>query len=262
MLSFPLVDQLTGIALGADLAPLESGTTHVVACTHRLTRERSYSFLHALWWVWLADGRSAVSVPPGVQDGILGAVASVTTADEMLSPSTARRLRTIVDDGLRAHGLGATDRVIRSLWFACNRDLLRTHRHGKLVRIVDDCTPAAPGIRMPKHCFPGAEGPSDPGGIVYGVEAEGRIASVAYAHRSGILEDKVADLAVETAEPYRRRGYAQTAVSAVVGVLAAAGGEARYACAPDNLASQSTARSVGFVPYATVLVLAAPWEGA
>jgi len=72
------------------------------------------------------------------------------------------------------------------------------------------------------------------------------------------MEDQVADIGVETAPVYRRRGYAKTAVSAVVEHIARTGGEARYGCRPDNLASIATARSVGFVPYGTSLVLAAP----
>ncbi len=34
--------------------------------------------------------------------------------------------------------------------------------------------------------------------------------------------------------------------------------EARYGCSPENRASVATARSVGFVPYGTSLVLSAP----
>ena len=46
--------------------------------------------------------------------------------------------------------------------------------------------------------------------------------------------------------------------TAVVAHLADRGGEARYGCRPDNLASIATARSVGFVPYSTSLVLSVP----
>ena len=53
-------------------------------------------------------------------------------------------------------------------------------------------------------------------------------------------------------------GIAQAAVSALVDAPAQLGGEALYKCGPANAASISTARSVGFVPYATSLILAAP----
>jgi predicted GNAT family acetyltransferase len=105
-------------------------------------------------------------------------------------------------------------------------------------------------LALPAHCFPD--------GIVYGVIADGRVASVAYAHRTGVLEGLVADLGVVTAPAYRQRGYAKTAVAAVVAHVAAAGGEAVYACRPDNAASVATARSVGFVPLGASLVLGAP----
>lgn len=73
-----------------------------------------------------------------------------------------------------------------------------------------------------------------------------------------LLENCVADVGVETAPPYRRRGYAQAVVAAVVEELTDVGGEAAYSCAPENVASVATVRSVGFVPYAKALVLVAP----
>ena len=71
------------------------------------------------------------------------------------------------------------------------------------------------------------------------------------------MEDRIADLGVGTAPGYRRRGYAKTAVAAVVDHITRAGGEALYKCAPANLASAATARSVGFLPYGRGLVLSA-----
>ena len=72
------------------------------------------------------------------------------------------------------------------------------------------------------------------------------------------MEDRVADIGVETAEGHRCRGYAKTVVSAVAGHIIDAGGETRYACRPDNVASIATARSCGFVDYARSLILSAP----
>jgi RimJ/RimL family protein N-acetyltransferase len=84
------------------------------------------------------------------------------------------------------------------------------------------------------------------------------VVSVAFAHRAGILEDRVADIGVETAAGYRRRGYAQAAVAALVGHFTQRGGEARYGCSPSNQASMAIAQSVGFVPYGKSLILSAP----
>ena len=123
------------------------------------------------------------------------------------------------------------------------------HAAAECVPLSGSPPPPADGLRLPAHCLPD--------GVVYGVIADGRVASVAYAHRSGVLEGRVADVAVETAPDYRGRGYAKTAVSALVVHFAATGGEARYACDPGNTASVRTAASVGFVPYGTSVVLAA-----
>ncbi|MEW6749784.1 MAG: GNAT family N-acetyltransferase [Candidatus Latescibacterota bacterium] len=136
-----------------------------------------------------------------------------------------------------------------SCLFACSAGLLRRLPDPPCSRLRDARWPPAAGLTLPQHCFPD--------GIVYGVVRDGRVVSVAYAHRSGHMEGMVADLGVETAPAYRRQGFARQVVGAVVAHVARRGGEALYSCHPDNLASLATARSVGFVPYANALYLSA-----
>ncbi len=248
---FALVDRFHGRRLGLDAEALEPGRTAVVESVRRLGKEQSYGYVRALWWLWWEDGRSAVSVPPGTADAVREAIGDVRSADELLDAALAERLKPPVNAALARVGLEAVDRVWVDLTFACDASLLRRHRHGDCRRLTDAGIPAAEGIELPAHCFPD--------GIAYGVVADGRVASTAYAHRTGVMEGVVADLGVETAAAYRRRGYAQTCVSAVVEHVTRTGGEARYGCAPTNAGSIATARSVGFVPYANSLVLAAPW---
>jgi ribosomal protein S18 acetylase RimI-like enzyme len=239
-----------GIRLDLDLSSVEPGAPVVVESPGRLRREQSYGFIRALWAVWLADGRFAVSVPPGAGETVSAALHNVGSAEALFDPQLAERLVPPVNDALGAAGLEPTDRVWCDACFACNASLLRLHGDGDCRRLTDNSVPPAEGLALPMHCFPD--------GIVYGVVADGHVVSYAFAHRTGVMEDRVADIGVATAASYRRRGYARTAVSRVVEHLARAGGEARYGCRPDNLASAATARSVGFVPHATSLVLAAP----
>lgn len=163
-----------------------------------------------------------------------------------------------MDEALRFHRQRATHRVHRKHLVRLQRDPAphasprrgRAHHRGP-----DTCWARS----QPAHpLLAGRRGQSDPGSAAYGVLADGQIVPVAFSHRSGILEHKVADLGVETSPAHRRRGYAQTVVSPVVASITHQGGEARYGCAIDNSASAATARSVGFVPYATVPVLASP----
>lgn len=250
MTRFALVDQYMGIRLQADLARLEPGQVVVIESGRRLGREQSYGYVHALWWLWLADGRSVVSVPPGAGSAVATIVEGTRGGEQLHDSDLAERLRTPVDRALLEGGVAATDRVIRGLCFACNQSLVRRHRFGECRPLVGQSLPPAEGLRLPIHCFPD--------GIAYGVIADGKVVSVAYAHRAGVMEDQVADLGVETAPAYRRRGYAKTSVSAVVGEITRRGGEARYGCSPKNLASVNTARSVGFRRYGVSLILAAP----
>ncbi len=106
---------------------------------------------------------------------------------------------------------------------------------------------------MPTQCFPDGI----VYGIVYGIVEDRRIVSVANAHRTGLIEDREVDLAVETAPPYRNRGYAKTVVSAVTAHMTSTGGEAVSFCRADNLASMTTAKSVGYVLYGKMVVVIA-----
>jgi len=249
-LQFPLVDRYMGLRLGVEMAGIRPGQLHVVESPRRLAREMSYGYVHALWWVWLHDERTAVSVVPGAGEEVRRIAAAVTERDEFFDLGLAERLKVPADRALRGAGRPVSDRVLSDVFFVCNAKLLRPHRHGDCRRLTDESIAPAEGLRLPTHCFPD--------GVAYGVVADGRIVSVAFAHRAGVMEDSVADVGVETAPGYRRRGYAQTAVSALVEHFTRSGGEARYGCSRGNVASMATARSVGFVPYGVSLILAAP----
>ena len=251
---FPLVEEFSGIHLDANWATVEPGRTTVIESPRRLRHEQSYSFIHGLWWVWLDDGRSVASVPPGAGRAVRGVVAGALSAEARFDPGIADALKRIVDETLLGNRLSATDRKFCDLCFACDASLLGPHGPIESVRLIDDSLPPADGLNLPVHCFPD--------GIVYGVVVQGAVVSIAYAHRTGVMEGKVADLAVETASAWRKRGFARAAVRGVVEHVVKAGGEAHYSCKPGNLASAATARSVGFVSHAKSLILSAPAKDA
>ncbi len=248
--TFLIVDRYLSIRMGIDLSTVTPGRTVVVESDRRLRREQSYGYLRALWWLWLADGRTAISVPPGAGPAVQAIAQQIRGPEELFQPDLAEALKIPINAALRRAGLPAVNRSHTEVSFACNAALLRRHRCGDCCRLTDESIPPAEGLSLPTHCFPD--------GIVYAVIVDGRAVSIACAHRSGLMEDRVADLGVDTAEAHRRRGYAKTAVSAVVEHMTRTGGEAFYTCRPDNHASVATARSVGFVPHCTSLVLLAP----
>ena len=67
---FPLVDRYVGTLLDVDLGSIEPGRLKIVEAPLRLRRQESYGFIHGLWWVWLTDGRTAVSAPPGAGNAL------------------------------------------------------------------------------------------------------------------------------------------------------------------------------------------------
>ena len=233
-----------------DLAALPTGEVKVVETPRRLKREKSYGYTSVFWWLWLADGRTAVSVPHGSGEEVRHIARGVRKAEELRDPALAEQLTTPVNAAMREAGLGTVNRVLQDVCFACNASLLRRHACGECRRLTDTSIRAAHDLRLPTHCFPD--------GTAYGVIAHGMVVSFAFAHRTGVMEDRIADLGVETSREYRRRGYAKTVVSAVVGHITRSRGEALYNCSPNNDASIATARSVGFVPFGTSLKLAVP----
>ena len=89
-----------GVRLDADFSTLVPGRVTVMESPRRLRKEQSYGFVHALWWIWLADGRSAVSVPPGAGIAVREIVKGVKSDQELPSPDLAERLRVPVDAAL------------------------------------------------------------------------------------------------------------------------------------------------------------------
>lgn len=77
---FPLVDRYMGIRMAIDLSALVPGRVTVIESDRRLRREQSYGFVHSLWWIWLSDGRSALSVVPGAGKAVRGTVQAVRSA--------------------------------------------------------------------------------------------------------------------------------------------------------------------------------------
>jgi len=248
---FPLIDEYMARRMEVHLSAVDPGHVEVVESPRRLHREQSYGFIHALWWIRIEDGRSAASVPPGAGDAVKELLPQhIRSGEELFDEQLAERLKTPVDAALRKAGLKRVDRVLTDMFFGCNAELLRKHGYGECRRLTDESVPPAQGLSLPVHCFPD--------GNVHGVVVDGEVVSIAFAHHGGCMEDQVADLGVSTAPPHRRCRYAKTAVSAVVLEITRNGGQARYACRPDNAASIATARSVGFVPYGTSMILSAP----
>ena len=247
---FPLVERYMHVRLGVDLRSVGAGKVEVVESPRRLKREQSYGFLHALWWLWLADGRSVASVPPGAGEAVKALLKDAEGPAQLFDPDLEEGLRKPVDEALEGAGYERTDSARRGLMLACGASQLRRHQFGDCRQLTDASVPPAEGLSLPEHCFPD--------GIVYGVVVEGKVVSVAHAHRAGLTEDAVADLGVETAPAYRWRGYDKTVVSAVVEHMTRSGGEALYGCGTKNAASIATAGSVGFVPFGRSLILSAP----
>jgi GNAT superfamily N-acetyltransferase len=250
---FPLIDRYFSTILGADLAGARPGHLEVDGTPHRLGPLPSYGFIHAFYGLWLEDGRTVLSVPPAAREGVCSMLGTLDVST--LGPELAQAIAPHIDAALTQTGLSPTSRTSESLLFACNGTLVRRRRPARpgapsCIRLRNAHLPPAPGLVLPTHCFPD--------GLVYGIVMDDHVVSVAYAHRTGVMEEEVADLGVETAPAYRKRGYASACVAAVTAHTTAQGGEALYGCSPANVASIATARGTGYIPYGRTLILVAP----
>ncbi len=247
---YPIVEVFESVHLGVALSTVTPGDLSVIETPERLRPRLSYSFVHAAVLLALDDGRRVLSVPPGAGEVAAQVLRSTAAAGlDPLSDAVAALLAEAVEPALLAGGLAPVNRHFADLVFACGPADLRRHHHGDLRRLRDESIAPVAELALPTHCFPD--------GTVYGIVDGGHVVAVAYAHRIGEFEDRLADLGVVTAYAWRRQGYAQTVVSAVAADLIDRGGEARYSCQPDNHGSAATARSCGFQPWARSLILAA-----
>lgn len=234
--------------LGTDLRQGPRGGLEVVESPLRLRREASFAYIRVAWLLALDAGPTFLSVPPeagGSAKALLGG-----RNPDVDDPSLPARLTEAVAASLKRSGIAAPDRAFRDELHACTGATWRPHALSSVVRLRSEQIPPADGLSLPTQCFPD--------GVAFGVVQDERVVCCAYAHRTGLMEDRLADLGVETASAYRRRGFAQATVSAVVGHVLSSGGEAHYACAPSNVASLATAASVGFKRYGRSLILGAP----
>lgn len=250
MHQFPLIDQYFETLLDMNISSLEPRSISVKESPRRLRCEPSYGFVHALLGVCYPDGRAAVSVTPGARSVVLDFLEhSPILTQNPFEQETFDRLVAQINLTRFQAGLSPTTRAYEALVFACNAKILKRYHQGDCRRLQDETIPPAEGMSLPTHCFPD--------GIVYGIVEDEQVVSVAHAHRSGKMEDQVADLGVETAAAYRQRGYAKTVVSAVTAHMTSTGGEAVYTCNPSNQASIATANSVGYEFYGRMMVVSA-----
>ena len=246
---FDLIDKYVGIRLGVDLADVKPEQISIVESPRRLSPEMSYGFVHALWWVRFDDGRSVISVPPGCKRGTGHVIGDIGKDEYPFTEEAGTILKTSIESAIKKAGLAPVDRILLDLAFACNGKLLHVFPLTTCQKLGNPAAPLADGVHVPPRCIED--------GVAFGVMDRGVVVSVAYAHRSGVMQDCVADIGVETTASHRRQGLAKATVSALVNDFTARGGQARYGCSPENSASIATAVSVGFRPYAESLILAA-----
>ena len=231
--------------------PMIANEPLIVETDRRINREHSFSFVRVLWWFRFKDEPPVISVPIGAKEFVGEWLSRKCDLNRLPLDDEANELMEIIN---RHHERRKELLAIKKSWhkiFLCNKDTIRENiavaSPASLIRIDRQGLRYAESIYVPEHCIPD--------GVAFGVSVDEKIVSVSVAHRTALMENVIADLGIETAELYRKRGYARAAVHAVANHFISKGGEAWYECSPGNIASQATARSVGFVELAESLSL-------
>lgn len=248
---FPYVEKYLSSRMGCDLSQALPGQTIIIATSQRLECEPSYDEVRVLWWLQINDGRSIISVPPGAESDIQHIINDMQSSEPFGGEATINQIRDSIDRLIVQHGINPTHRAYSTVVLACDGASLQKHEHGECRRLIDTSLPTAGEFRWPPYTF--IEG------TLYAVIVDNKVVSVATARPTGVLEDRVADISIATAVAYQRKGYGQTAVSALTEHYIKSGGEALYIARPENKASVATALSVGFVDFGKSLTMRASY---
>ena len=201
---FSLVDRYRETQLGVNFRALKPGPVTVVESPARLEPLPGDELICALWWVWLADGRSVASVPPGAGGAVADILREAHRAEQVVDPHLAKRIAAPINDLFRRAQRGKISQAVPKLWLACNGALLRRPPCGDCRRLFDDSIPCAPGLELPGFAFREH--------VVFGVVVHGEVVSIAAALPTDTMEGQVAEIYVETAPHYRMRSHAKAAI--------------------------------------------------
>ena len=207
----------------------------------------SYGMIHMFYIVKFSDDYTIASVPLNTSERVksfLHENVSKYDIDDSLFVSTLKDLAN--EEAKKQFGKELKGHW-NSLIFACNAETIKNPNPNiRAIRITDNRYECSDDVNFPDHCIPN--------GIVYSVVEDKKIVSLAHAHKTGDYQDIVADIGVDTANGYRKKGYARECVNAVARHVIERGGESVYICSPNNIASINTALSAGYKPFGKVLI--------
>ena len=249
---FQLLKQYAAKQLGIAVDYLVQDGVFIIESERRSQRELSHSYIRVLYWIHFLQGATVISVPPGFREIVEHCLKGKSGMKQFPNEDRITELIKNINTLLEKNGRPLIEEKLDNEVFACDRLSLKeiefNDNSGTLKRIQNTDFEYAKDIWPPNHCLPD--------GVIYGIIKNEKVISVAYAHQTGIMENLVADIAVVTSKDYRRKGYAKAVLQAVMKHFVNKEGEAWYGCSPQNIASQATAQTAGYIPFAKSLILA------
>lgn len=254
------MDRFFSTYLDCDLAQLVSGQIALVGSDRRYQREAGYGFVHVLWLI-VTHGRCAISARHEWVEPLRRLFSSLRDPDELRAGRFDASILQTCSDTLPLAGLS----LHRGPKYACCEEDFRSFADENVRSIAEDS--AAPG-RVASATCQVAEVSSvlcDAGlALPYTVEEktafayylDDRPVACCGTLPIGHMEGEVSDVgSVYTLPAMRRRGFARAVVSATTAAVLRAGRVPAYSTWEQNIASQRTARSVGYREYGWALYI-------
>lgn len=238
------VDNYYSVYMDTDVSAIASGTAKVVSSKRRVTRETGYGFIHAVWILFLRDNRCVVSAHPNTAAKLEKLFQSVKKKSLIKEQPFRDKILDICRNNIAGVSLSMGP---GSPKYACSPENLKKI-HSQNVKEITD-----------KNRDEVLENFSETGLYNLDYSIERKVAFAYYIDGSPISlclvhetnSDIVDDVGgIFTLEKYRGKGYAKAVLSAATAKIIECGRTPIYGTSIDNIASQNTAKSVGYSDYA------------
>jgi len=240
-----MLDRFFSVYLDTDIASVHPQTLKVVATERRKRREVGYGFIHVVW-ILLCRNKCIVSTQPQLQDAIKKLFSGITDFGIIREKQFHAKLVDIcIREGFNKELLSIAN-GLRYICLPCNFVAISD---ANIQAIVHN---TARKIR--RDLSEGGVGNLDSSitqKTAFAYFKNGLPVAFCLTHDIGHMVDQIGDIGgIFTSKSHRGRGYAKAVLSATTKALIKSGRVPTYGTSDTNLASQATAKSVGYTDYA------------
>jgi len=232
------IDAFFSEYLGGNIAEIPAGGRKIFASKRRERKEKGYGPIFALWLL-VTKARCAISV----QERLLGPIVESLKGrcgSKFCEEVEQHRLTELVCEVLGNPKSIST--ASGPIFYCTPKSFLAQRMHPCRAVSTEE-------VLLLEGLYTSALDQSIREGSCFAAFHEDAPVSIAGTHDIGHMKEQIGDIAVETREAYRRRGFGKTTVSHTTEWLLDRDRVPIYATSDWNIASKRTAQSVGYMCY-------------